>query len=337
MDPQIGAKAKELTGGLSTAFEKGLALEYWFRESGGFVYSLDVDVEAGHGPDVVARWLFDPESTDYRRGFCEDFATSMGVMARSLGIPTRVVLGFTPGEVTENGEVLVRDLNGHSWVELWIPSQGWIRFDPTPRGDGINPAAYRTIAAQLGFDVASYLGQVPELPPEPRAVDLPNPALGAQSDPVTSPIPRPTGGANTGGGLSLGWPTAVAVLVLAAGIIGVVPALKWARSRARMRRLAHGDVSAAWEEIVARLADLDRAVEAAATPHEVASTVDTALDTLALVYTKSVYGPKQGVSTSDLEAATRSMTVTTGRLTKDLSRSDRVRAQYRLRSVLGSS
>ncbi|MCH8900442.1 MAG: transglutaminase domain-containing protein [Acidobacteria bacterium] len=337
LDPRIGAKADELTDRFTTAFEKGLALEYWFRESGGFVYSLDVDVEAGHGPDVVARWLFDPDSTDYRRGFCEDFATSMGVMARSIGIPTRVVLGFTPGEVTENGDVLVTDRNGHSWVELWIPSQGWMRFDPTPRGDGINPAAYRTIAAQLGFDVAFYLGQVPELPPEPQAADVPNPGLGAQLEPIRTPIPRPAGAANTGGGLAFNWPTAAVILALAAGIIGVVPALKWARHRARMRRLAHGDVSAAWEEVVARLADLDHAVDAAATPHEVASTVDTALDTLALVYTKSVYGPEQGVSTSDLEAATRSMTVTTDRLTEHMSRSERARAQYRLRSVLGPS
>jgi hypothetical protein len=212
-----------------------------------------------------------------------------------------------------------------------------MRFDPTPRSDEINPAAYRTIAAQLGFDVASYLGQVPELPPEPRPVDGPNPALGAQADPFPTPIPRPTGGVDTGGGLPLGWPTAAVILVLAAGIISVVPTLKWARSRARMRRLAHGDVSAAWEEVVARLADLDHAVDATATPHEVASTVDTALDTLALVYTKSVYGPEQGVSTGDLEAATRSMTVTTDRLTEHLSRSERLRAQYRLRSVLGSS
>ncbi len=339
LDPRIGAKAQELTGRLSTAFEKGLALEYWFRETGGFIYSLDVDPEQGHSPDVLASWLFDrtPDNPGYRRGYCEQFATSMGVMARSIGIPTRVVLGFTPGEVTENGDVLVRDLNGHSWVELWIPSQGWMRFDPTPRGDGINPAAYRTIATQLGFDVASYLGQVPELPPEPRAPDVPNPGLGAQLDPVRTPIPRPAGAANTGGGLAFNWPTAAVILALAAGIIGVVPALKWARHRARMRRLAHGDVSAAWEEVVARLADLDHAVDAAATPHEVASTVDTALDTLALVYTKSVYGPEQGVSTSDLEAATRSMTVTTDRLTEHMSRSERVRAQYRLRSVLGSS
>lgn len=340
LDPQIGAKARELTGRFSTAFEKGLALEYWFRETGGFIYTLDVDPEQGHSPDVLASWLFDSSSDNpgYRRGYCEQFATSMGVMARSIGIPTRVVLGFTPGEVTENGDVLVRDLNGHSWVELWIPSQGWMRFDPTPRSDGINPnATYRTIANQLGFDVASYLGQVPELPPEPVALDVLNPALGAQPESIRTPIPRPTGGVDAGERLPLGWPTAAVVLVLAAGIIGVVPTLKWARYRARMRRLAHGDVSAAWEEVVARLADLDHAVDAAATPLEVASSVDTALDTLASVYTKSVYGAEQGVSTGELEAATRSMTVTTDRLTEHLSRSERVRAQYRLRSVLGSS
>lgn len=339
LDPRIAAKAQELTGRLGTAFEKGLALEYWFRETGGFIYSLDIDPDQGHSPDVLASWLFDrsPENPGYRTGYCEQFATSMGVMARSIGIPTRVVLGFTPGEPTGDGGVLVRDLNGHSWVELWIPSQGWMRFDPTPRSDGINPnATYRTIADQLGFDVASYLGQVPELPPEPRAPDAPNPALGAQPESVRPQIPRPAGGVTPGGGSTQGWAMAAVILVLGAALVAGVPTLKWARYRRRMSRLGHGDVSAAWEEVVARLADLDQTVDAAATPHEVASTVDTALDPLAFVYTKSVYGPEP-VSAGELEAATRSMTMTTDRLTEHLSRSERFRARYRLRPVRRSS
>ena len=87
IDSRIEVKARELTSRLQTDFEKGLALEYWFRETGGFVYSLDVDIDEGHGPDVLANFLFDTESAAYRTGYCEQFATSMGVMARSLGIP----------------------------------------------------------------------------------------------------------------------------------------------------------------------------------------------------------------------------------------------------------
>ena len=335
IDIRIEARARELTSRLETDFEKGLALEYWFRETGGFIYSLDVDVEAGHGPDVVARWLFDTESTDYRRGFCEDFATSMGVMARSIGIPTRVVLGFLPGETGSNGEVLVRDLSGHAWVELWIQSQGWMRFDPTPRGD--NPgAAYQRLRADLGFDVAAYLDQVEERPgggltPEPN---LP----GTDSQPVPAPggVPAPGAGGAGGGQLSIIFLVALLFVAVTGVVLAGIPALKWARSRARMRRLSNGDINAAWEEIVAQLADLDRPVDAAATPHEVAAGVHATMGPLAAAYTKSIYGPGEEISREELDAASRSMTVTTHHLSDGLSTGDRLRAAYRLDSIFGA-
>ena len=335
IDPRIEAKARELTSRLETDFEKGLALEYWFRETGGFTYSLDVDVEAGHGPDVVARWLFDTESTDYRRGFCEDFATSMGVMARSLGIPTRVVLGFLPGETGSNGEVLVRDLSGHAWVELWIPSQGWMRFDPTPRGD--NPgAAYQRLRADIGFDVAAYLDQVEEQPGGGSTQEFELPGTDSQPVPAPGGFPVPGAGGNTGGRLSIILLIALLFVAITAAVLTGIPAMKWVRSRARMSRLSNGDISAAWEEIVAQLADLDRPIDPAATPHEVASDVGAGMGPLAMAYTKSIYGPGEEVSSTELEAASRSMTTTAQHLTDGLSTGERVRAAYRLDSILGA-
>ena len=87
-------------------------------------------------------------------------------MARAAGVPSRVVLGFTPGDQRGNGEVIVRDKNAHAWVELWIPTQGWVQFDPTPRGDGVNPRTYNALEADIGFPVTAYLEQIPE-PPVP--------------------------------------------------------------------------------------------------------------------------------------------------------------------------
>ena len=84
-------------------------------------------------------------------------------MTRSIGIPTRVVLGFTPGTEIAPNEVVVLDNNAHSWVELWIPAVGWVAFDPTPRGDGANPVtSYERLSEALGFEIAAYLEQVPE-------------------------------------------------------------------------------------------------------------------------------------------------------------------------------
>jgi len=333
IDTRIEAKARELTLGLETDFEKGVALEIWFRETGSFTYTLDVDIEAGHGPDVVARWLFDPESTDYRRGFCEDFATSMGVMARTIGIPTRVVLGFLPGEDNGAGDVLVTDRSGHAWIELWIPSQGWMRFDPTPRGD--NPgAAYQRLGADLGFDIAAYLDQVEEVPGGGLPGDLEFGDAEGQPLPAPDGFPVPGGGAS-GGQLSIIMLVLVLFVLLSAVMLAGIPALKWARSRARMRRLSSGDITAAWEEIVAQLADLDRPVNAASTPFEVAADVDDTLRPLAAVYTRSIYGQDEEISAADLDAASRSMMVARKHLTGALSRGERLRATYRLDSIIG--
>ena len=336
LDPAIAAKATELTAKFSTDFEKGLALEYWFRENGGFVYDLDIDVTQGHGPDALASWLLDDSEENlgyYRRGYCEQFATSMGVMARAIGIPTRVVLGFLPGESAADGGVLVRDTNGHSWIELWIPSQGWMRFDPTPRGD-FGSSTFRSLSDQLNFDIAAYLNQVPELPADEETPlnlldvsEQPEPRLPGADIGTTAPT-----GARAATFLAA---ILLTFMVLAAVVLGAIPAVKWARRRSRMHRLAKGDITAAWEVIVAQLADLDRAVDPAATPTEVADSVGLALQPLASVYTKSIYGPADEPTPGDLDAATQSMAVTEERLMIDLAPGERMRATYRLSSFLG--
>ncbi|MEA2023698.1 MAG: transglutaminaseTgpA domain-containing protein [Actinomycetota bacterium] len=334
--PDIESEAIELTRNLTTSFEKGLAIEHWFRESGGFVYDLDVHGQ-GHGEDVLATWLFDdaPENVGYRRGYCEQFATSMAVMTRSIGIPTRVVLGFTPGDSISPDEVVVLDNNAHSWVELWIPSQGWVSFDPTPRRDGANPAtSYRTMEDALGYDLATYLDQVPE--PVRIPADNPN---DLPSGVFSQDNRRPdvgfigTGGETTSASLP-GWIQIVSVVAALLVLIAIaLPLLKWISRRSRMRRLAEGDVSAAWEEIVVRLTDLAEEPDPASTPGEVAARVDESMAPLAAVYTRSVYGSTDTVPDDQIEVARRSMEKTSERLATRYSPLERTRSQYRLSSL----
>ncbi len=104
------------------------------------LFTYTVDIEPGHSAEDLADWLFTDESPTSGRGYCEQFATAMAVMARTVDVPSRVVLGFTPGETGPDGVVTVRQRNAHAWVELWVDGQGWVRFDPTPRSDGVNPA-----------------------------------------------------------------------------------------------------------------------------------------------------------------------------------------------------
>src|SRR5690606_38779508 len=111
------ATARRVTRGSTTDYERTRMLQHWFRDSGEFTYSQTVTT--GHGSLVLDSWLNDATSQNYRTGYCEQFAAAMGVLGRILGIPTRVVWGFTPGRVTEADgiEVIeVRDTNAHAWV-----------------------------------------------------------------------------------------------------------------------------------------------------------------------------------------------------------------------------
>jgi protein-glutamine gamma-glutamyltransferase len=66
-----------------------------------------------------------------RAGYCQQFSGAMALMLRMLGIPSRVATGFAPGEI-DGGDYQVRDLDAHSWVEVFFPRVGWVTFDPTP-------------------------------------------------------------------------------------------------------------------------------------------------------------------------------------------------------------
>ncbi len=337
VDSRIGEQAVDITERLSTPFEKGLAIEHWFRETGGFVYDLDTD--QGHSDDVLASWLFDdsPENASYRRGYCEQFATSMAVMSRSIGIPTRVVLGFTPGTRTGANEVVVLDKNAHSWVELWIPAVGWVSFDPTPRSDDANPGtSYRNLTDALGFEIAAYLGQIPE-PVRPEITPDQNPIGGVlapgedRRDPgFIEQIPVNDSGPPLPGWTS-GMALAIAFIIL---FLAGIPIVKWAGHRSRMRRLADGDISAAWEEIVVRLTDFGEEPDPAATPLEVAATVDDAMKPLASVYSRSVYGRSEEISSDHTDAARRSMQITSDRLSTRYSPLERLRSHYRMGSLM---
>lgn len=334
LSTEVTSQAAYLTRKVETPFEKGLALELWFRESGGFAY--DTAVPTGHTAETLTAWLFDdsPENIDsYRRGYCEQFATSMAVMARASGVPSRVVLGFTPGDRRGNGEVIVRDKNAHAWVELWIPTQGWVQFDPTPRGDGVNPRTYNALEADIGFPVTAYLEQIPE-PPVPDVA-------GAGSDIVPFPFedetPATPGLVGPGSDSVFGtdlpvWLT-IALPIVVLGIIAalIIPLLKWWKRRRRLRRLEEGDISAAWEEIVARLTDLGAAPDPAHTPFEAATSVDAAMQPLARVYSRAVYGERQTVQDRHVRTAADSLHSTAFRLNSRYSAGQRLAAWYRVR------
>jgi len=123
LDERIPALAWEITKNSTAPYDKAAALELYLRTKLG--YTLD---QAATGPDPLADFLF-----NVRRGHCEYFSSAMTIMARTQGIPARVVNGFLAGEYNEVSEqFVVRGREAHSWVEVYFPGYGWTTFDPTP-------------------------------------------------------------------------------------------------------------------------------------------------------------------------------------------------------------
>jgi len=124
LDPRIAQLAQSVTAKLETPVDKAVAIEKYLRTN----YSYTLDLAGKPGGDPLAHFLFEA-----RAGHCEYFASVMAVMLRTLGIPSREVNGFLPGEYNAlGGDYIVRASDAHSWVEAYFPGNGWVVFDPTP-------------------------------------------------------------------------------------------------------------------------------------------------------------------------------------------------------------
>ncbi|MGM8364043.1 transglutaminase TgpA family protein [Virgibacillus sp. W0181] len=130
---QVYELAEEVAASKMTRYEKALAIEQYFNRNG-FVYQTENIPVPKEEEDYVDQFLFDT-----KRGYCDNFSTSMVVMLRTLDIPARWVKGFTSGEKigeVEDGQdemdiYEITNANAHSWVEVYFPEIGWVPFEPT--------------------------------------------------------------------------------------------------------------------------------------------------------------------------------------------------------------
>src|SRR6266567_1874550 len=117
LDPRIPELTSQITKNAPTPFDKAVAIENYLRTR--FTYTLKLTGRPGDHP--LAHFLFET-----RAGHCEYFASAMAIMLRTLGIPTREVNGFLPGEYNDlGGDYIVRASDAHSWVEVYFPGNGW--------------------------------------------------------------------------------------------------------------------------------------------------------------------------------------------------------------------
>lgn len=256
----ISETAASVASASPTNYGKAIALQEFFRGDS-FTYSEDAPVDGGYdgtGMEIIATFL------DVRSGYCVHFASSMAVMARSLGIPARVVVGFLPGTASTTGgdlsySVTTHDL--HAWPELYFDGVGWVQFEPTPgRGelsDYANVAEPGVPAPPVPETAAPSAAPVPT--PTPSSSGGPDRGLDDSGAPVTTPAER-------------GIPWIAGGLILLA-LLSLVPALvrRWQRMRLASR-LATGDATAidVWTEVLSSATDLRIAVPVTSTPRETA-------------------------------------------------------------------
>ncbi len=258
--------AARQTAEATDAYGKMKALQDWFQGPD-FRYSLKVP--AGHGERAIDDFL------ERKEGYCEQFAGTFAAMARSLGIPARVAVGFTWGDSDPRNPNLyhVRGEHAHAWPEVYLGQYGWVSFEPTPGRGAPNMQRWTDVApAQATSDPSgtsttstnsagtSVPGTAPTAPRSPAAID-PN-----QLD-ASSPGDQGAGAEP----LSAIWWVLIRLLVvaaLAAAYVIAVMALR--RSRWNSRRQGARDPSArvrvAWQESVERL-DLAGLAPAAAETH----------------------------------------------------------------------
>jgi len=124
LDKRILPFTQSVAARATNPYDKAVMIENYLRTR--FTYTLDLTGNVDKDP--LATFLFKT-----RAGHCEYFASAMAIMLRAIGIPSREVNGFLPGEYNDlGGDYIVRASDAHSWVEAYFPGTGWVTFDPTP-------------------------------------------------------------------------------------------------------------------------------------------------------------------------------------------------------------
>ena len=243
---QLTELAISLTTGATSPYQQALMLQNWFRTE--FTYSLDVP--AGTGADATLDFIA------ARAGYCEQFSSTMALLARLIGIPSRVAIGFTPGDASPDGTYVVRSQHAHAWPELWFDGIGWVLFEPTP-GRGAPNTSYTGVEPAQDESAPVTTTVAPTTTPAPSTT-IPD---GQATTTVASTSADPS---NSGGG-----PSTWLWLFIVLGIwISMMPSV--------VRRLASDEsdpLLLAWRRMLAVYAASGASFGSDATPHEIANSL----------------------------------------------------------------
>ena len=240
--PEVERLAREVVAaaGAETPFAKALALQNHLRDN----YQYDINIDQGHGRQALTNFLFNT-----KRGYCEQFAGSYAVLARLVGLPSRVAVGFTPGDFDQAAGVYrVKGIHAHAWPEVFIEGAGWVLFEPTP-GRGA-PGAETYTGVPEAQDTSGGQGQVPATTQVPSETGATPPPQQAATTTTEVPNEEPGGGGGLARSLSVILVVVLGVALLLGLWLAAVPLVR--NARRRRRRSAAGTaaerVLVAWTE-----------------------------------------------------------------------------------------
>ncbi len=258
----VGAAASD------SPYDRALALQGWLRDPRRFTYTLDA--RSGHDSSAIETFLFES-----RRGYCEQFAGTFAAMARSVGLPARVAVGFTPGTLDRSAGVYrVTSQEAHAWPEVYLSGIGWTAFEPTP--GRFEPTPGDPTGTQAERDGADPSGPATTVAPTPNttAPGGTPPSMPARDDGRGLSVEAD---ARSDEGSGTADVVAAAVLVVALGgaaalVYVAIASLVVVRRRAGRRHAATNRerVTGAWEEAIDRLAEIGIERRPSSTPYEFA-------------------------------------------------------------------
>ncbi|HUR50941.1 MAG TPA: DUF3488 and transglutaminase-like domain-containing protein [Mycobacteriales bacterium] len=264
--PDVAATAQRITAQATTPYDMAVALQRYFTDvNNGFVYDVNPSLPT-RGEDPLEAFLAG------KHGFCEQYATAMAAMLRVVGIPSRVAVGFTPGQKvpgreTADGTALysVTTSDAHAWPEAWFPGWGWVRFEPTPAANGATTPDYTF--TPTGGDPTTTPSEGPTPNPSNSAFPkgLRDPETLLRQSPSGAPLAGPVRHPLRWG---LGGAAVLLVLLVPWGATAM-------RRHARVRRL---DPHVAWAQLQDDVADVGGPWNAADSPGAAARRLTGLLD-----------------------------------------------------------
>lgn len=229
--------------------------DYFTNPANGFIYDLQTQ-KGDSGSDIV-------DFLTNKRGFCQQYAASMGVLLREAGVPARVVLGYAHDVPDAAGRFSVTSDDAHAWVEAYFSGIGWVPFDPTP-------------LAGISGGAANDLSYAPH--PTRSTTARPSNSNNGSQAPLEQSNKPTNNGDNSSSASStastsvpVGWIVFGAIAVLLFAVLMAPGFIRMRRTRLRLRDARRSGPEPLWDELADTATDLGFMWSAARTPQQVSA------------------------------------------------------------------